>query len=208
MKISCVVLGIIILGIVLIIFAFLQSMKPDKEKEEEIKRQAEQYLKENFDGNYEIYDTLYDNMGNFGFEYAAKARKENTDFLIYFDDKTEKLVDTYIASKWSKEIEKEIQPFLSENLDDNMDAHVYINDEIGNELGIDPNDPKSYKDFDVEATIRLTIPRKKNATDEKVFNEFVSFLKNNEKLLHGMVFVGYIAENGVILEEDEWSKKF
>ncbi|WP_025783367.1 hypothetical protein [Sporosarcina sp. D27] len=208
LKILFVVFGVITLGIALLVFTFLQSMKPDKDKEEAIKSQAEQYLKENFNGNYEVYDALYDNMGNFGFEYAAKAIRENTDFLIYYDDETEKLVDTYIASKWRKELEGEIHPFLSENLGENIDVYAFFNDKIGNDLGIDPNGSSSYKDFDVEATIRLTLPRKKKADDERVFNEFISYLKTNDKLLHGKVVVAYIAENGVILEDDEWWEDF
>lgn len=210
LKISFVVLGVIILGIALLVFAFIQSMKPDKDKEEAIKIQAEQYLKENFNEDFEVYDALYDNMGNFEFEYAAKARNENTQtqFLIYFYDETDKMVDTYIASKWRKELEGEIHPFLSEKLGENIDVYAFFNDRIGNDLGIDPNGSNSYKDFNVEATIRLTIPRKKNSDDERVFNEFISYLKTNDKMLHGTVVVAYIAENGVILEDDEWWRDF
>lgn len=210
LKVLFVVLGVIILGIALLVFTFIQSMKPDKDKEEAIKIQAEQYLKENFNEDFEVYDALYDNMGNFEFEYAAKARNENTQtqFLIYPYDETDKMVDTYIASKWRKELEGEIHPFLSENLGENIDVYAFFNDRIGNDLGIDPNGSNSYKDFVVEATIRLTIPRKKNDDDERVFNEFISYLKTNDKMLHGNVVVAYIAENGVILEDDEWWGEF
>ncbi|WP_234417238.1 MULTISPECIES: alkaline shock response membrane anchor protein AmaP [unclassified Lysinibacillus] len=65
LKIMLSILGVILLGIGGIVVAFLLEMKPDKDKEEEVRIQAEQYLEDNFNDNFEIYDTLYDNMGNF-----------------------------------------------------------------------------------------------------------------------------------------------
>ena len=57
-------------------------------------------------------------MGNFGFEYAAMARdkESNTQFLVYYDDVRNQLVDTYIAEKWEDDLEREIRPFIRENL--------------------------------------------------------------------------------------------
>ena len=88
LKIMLGILGVILLGIGLLVVAFVLEMKPDKDKEEKIKIQAKQYLEDKFNDNFEIlYDTLYDNIGNFGFEYAVKVRdkKTNTQFLIYYD---------------------------------------------------------------------------------------------------------------------------
>lgn len=208
-KVTLIVLAVIILGIAILVFSFVQSMKPDKDKEEEVKVQAEQYLKDNFNHNFEVYDALYDNMGNFGFEYAAKVRDKitETQFLIYHDDGTNQMVDTYIAKKWAKDLESEIKPFIEESLKETTDVHVYFDDKIGLELGIDPINPKSYKDFDVTPTVRITVPRKKSDEDEKVLNKLISFLKSESKLQHGSVIMEYIAENGVILD-DEWGKSF
>ena len=202
-------MGVILLGIGLLVVAFVSDMKPDKDEEEKIKIQAKQYLEEKFNDNFEIYDTLYDNMGNFGFEYAAKVRdkKTNTEFLVYYNDETEQMVDTYIADKWAKDLENEIQSFIKENLEETTNVHVYFDDEIGNELGIDPVNPRSYKEFDVTPTIRITVPRTRSDGDEKILNEFISFLKSEDKLQHGSVIMEYIAENGVILD-DEWGKEF
>ena len=113
LKIILGVVGVILLGIGLLVVAFVSDMKPDKDEEEKIKIQAKQYLEDKFNDNFEIYDTLYDNMGNFGFEYAAKVRdkKTNTEFLVYYNDETEQMVDTYIADKWAKDLENEIQSF-------------------------------------------------------------------------------------------------
>jgi hypothetical protein len=210
LKITLGVLGVILLGIGLLIVAFVLEMKPDKDEEEKIKIQAEQYLEDKFNDNFEIYDTLYDNMGNFGFEYAAKVRDKttNTQFLVYYDDEAEQMVDTYIADKWADDLETEIRPFIKENFGKTTDLHVFfINDKIGQELGIEPVNPRSYKEFDVASIIRITVPRKRSGGDEKILNEFISFLKNEDKLQHGSVIMEYIAENGVILD-DEWSKGF
>ena len=209
LKIILGVVGVILLGIGLLVVAFVSEMKPDKDEEKKIKIQAKQYLEDKFNDNFEIYDTLYDNMGNFGFEYAAKVRdkKTNTEFLVYYNGETEQMVDTYIADKWAKDLESEIRSFIRENLEETTDVHVYFDDEIGNELGIDPVNPRSYKEFDVTPTIRITIPRTRRDRDEKILNEFISFLKSEDKLQHGTVIMEYIAENGVILD-DEWGKEF
>ena len=67
-------------------------------------------------------------MGNFGFEYAAKVRdkKTNTEFLVYYDDETEQMVDTYIADKWADDLETEIRPFIKENFGETTDFHRFL----------------------------------------------------------------------------------
>ena len=98
-----IILSLILVGIAILVFSFVQSMKPDKEKEETVKMQATEYLEEKFNDNFEIYDTLYDNMVNFAFDYAAKVldKKSHTQFLVYYDDETKQMVDNYIAEKWA-----------------------------------------------------------------------------------------------------------
>ncbi|HHY73221.1 MAG TPA: hypothetical protein GX497_08340 [Bacillus bacterium] len=209
-KISLIISGVIILGIGILIFSFIQDMKPDKDKEEQVQIQAEQYLKEKFNNNFEIYDTLYDNMGNFEFEYAAKVRdkKTGTQFLVYYDGETKQMVDTYIADKWADDLQSEIRPFIKENFGETTDSYVFFtNEKIGQELGIDPVNPRSYKEFAVTPIIRITVHRKKSEGDDKIVNEFISFLKGDDKLQHGSVIMEYIAENGAILD-DEWGKEF
>lgn len=210
LKISLGILGVVLVGIGILVVAFILEMKPDKDKEEEIRNQAEQYLEEIFNDNFEIYDTLYDNMGNFEFEYAAKVRdkKTNTEFLVYYDDETKQMVDTYIADKWANDLKSEIRPFIKENFGETSDFFVFFtNDTIGQELSIDPLNPKSYKEFDVAPIIRITVTRKKSEDDEKILNEFIAFLKSEDKLQHGSIAMSYIDEKGVILD-DEWNKDF
>ena len=210
LKIILSILGVILIGIGIIVAVFLLEMKPDKDKEEEVRIQAEQYLEDNFNDNFEIYDTLYDNMGNFGFEYAAKVRdkKTNIEFLAYYDDETKQMVDTYIADKWEKDLKSEIRPFIEESFGETTDFFVYFtNDNIGRELDIDPLKPKSYKEFDVAPIIRITVPRKKSDDDEKILNELIASLKSEDKLNRGSFAMSYIDEKGVILD-DEWHKDF
>ncbi len=210
LKVTLIIVGVIILAIAILVFSFLQGMKPDKEEEEKVKIQAEEYLEDKFNDQFEIYDTLYDNMGNFNFEYAAKARdkRSNTQFLVYYDEGTEQMVDTYIADKWADDLENEIRSYIKENFGETTDFHVYYDDKIGKELGIDSTNLESYKDFNVAPTIRITIPRKKSGEDEELFNEFISFLNSEDKLQRGIVIVDYVAENSEILEDDEWSREF
>ena len=70
-------------------------------------------------------------MGNFEFEYAAKVRdkKTNTEFLVYYDDETEQMMDTYIADKWAKDLESEIRPFIKENFEETTDVFVFFTNE-------------------------------------------------------------------------------
>lgn len=209
LKIILIILGVLLIGIGIIVVAFRLDMKPDKEKEEEVRIQAEQYLEENFNDNFEIYDTLYDNMGNFGFEYAAKVRdkKTNIEFLAYYDDNTNRMVDTYIADKWEEDLEREIRPYIEKSFGETTDVSVHFsNDKIGRELAIDPLHPKSYKEFDVAPTIRITVPRKKSDDDEKILNELMASLKSEDILKHGSFAMSYIDEKGVFLD-DEWHKE-
>ncbi|WP_260401989.1 hypothetical protein [Peribacillus simplex] len=67
---------IIFTGVVILVFSFTQSMKADPDEEKKVRDQAERYLEKTFDETTEIYDVLYDNMGNWGyFDYAAKVKQ-------------------------------------------------------------------------------------------------------------------------------------
>lgn len=211
MKVILGTFGVILIGIGILVVIFFVEMKPDQEEEEKIRLQAEEYLEEAFNADFEIYDTLYDNMGNFpGFEYAAKVRdkKNDIEFLIYYDEETNQMVDTYVADKWENELEKNLRGYLNEKMEGLTDFYVTIpNSEIGKELGIDPLQLKSYKKFNIRPIIRLTFSRERSSEDEKIVQEFITYLKEEAQLNHGTVNVEYIAEDGVILDE-EWGREF
>ena len=54
LKVALIVVGVIIFGIAILVFSFVQGMKPDKEEEEKVKIQAEEYLEDKFNDNFEI----------------------------------------------------------------------------------------------------------------------------------------------------------
>lgn len=58
------VFSIILVRVVILLFSFTQSMKADPDEEKKTRDQAERYVEETFDEGTEIYDVLYDNMGN------------------------------------------------------------------------------------------------------------------------------------------------
>ena len=209
MKIILGILGVIFLSMAVLVISFNLSMKPDPDREEKVRKEAERYLEANFNDDFEIYDTLYDNMGNFEFEYAAKVRaiRSNTEFLVYPDAETEQMVDTYVSDKWSDELEEEMRPYVHQAFGESVVVYVYIDDEIGAALNIDPLNPGSSKDYNLKPTVRLDIPRKKMEGDEKIFTDFISYLTDENILQHGQLIVSYVAETGEILEDEEWNRE-
>ncbi|WKA59789.1 hypothetical protein QWY16_06690 [Planococcus shenhongbingii] len=209
-KVVLVLLAVIALGMGLLIVSFLWSMKPDKDEEEKIRGQAEVYIEENFNKDFEIYDVLYDNMGNFTFDYAAKVRdkKSSTEFLVYYDENAQEMVDTFVSEKWAAELESEIRPYVSQLFGDSVEFHVFFDNLIGRDLAIDLLTPGSYKEHAVSPVVRLSISRNKEAEDEQRFAELISFLQNEGHLQQGTLIAGYVAETGEILEDEEWSKEF
>ncbi|WP_169823974.1 hypothetical protein [Bacillus marinisedimentorum] len=91
-------LGVVLAGIAVLVILFSIEMTPDEDEEEKVIARAEEYLETNDEhANYEIYDVLYDNMGNYGkFEYAAKVRDVNSgvEFLVFYNDDTGKMEDS------------------------------------------------------------------------------------------------------------------
>lgn len=98
LKAVIVIVGVLIAIISFVTFSFLQGMSSDKSEEKKVIAQAEKYLeKEDPNGNYKIYDVLYDNMGNFDqFEYAAKVRNldDGEEFLIFYNEQTKQMEDS------------------------------------------------------------------------------------------------------------------
>lgn len=90
--------SIVLALISLLLFSFLYGMVPKQSEEKKVIAQAEEYLEEKYsDENFEIYDVLYDNMGNHShFDYAAKVRNKVTgeDFLVYYHSTYRQMVDT------------------------------------------------------------------------------------------------------------------
>lgn len=72
------ILVTVILLIIILVVSFILSMKPEKDEVDRIKEQATEYIANNFGDEVVVYDTLYDNMGNFNyFDYDAKAENKH-----------------------------------------------------------------------------------------------------------------------------------
>lgn len=226
----------VLIGVFVLFYSFTQEMKADSEEEEKIRSNAKEYLTATFTNEMEIYGVLFDNMGNQGnFDYAAKVRdnQSGTEFLVYVNNETGEVEDSFIAAKWRDETELALKPYIDEKLGnvkvsremrtitksndwdeiqkklgyDNQLVVLY-EDQIGKELAIDPNKPVSYKEYNVAPTIRLTIPRKKIGTDNDTFTEIINSIKSDGVLAHGTFIVEYISTEGVPLEDDEWREIF
>ncbi|WP_147536153.1 hypothetical protein [Bacillus marasmi] len=190
LKITLGIFGVILLGIALLVFDFLSDMKPDKEREEEVKVQAEQYLRDNFEGgHFEIYDIWYDNMDvNNLFEYAAKVRSEDTiEFLVYFNNERNKMEDSYVAEKWAKNLYDNLHPYLEKNIGDMEELFVLFDDDVGSIYNLDYKNPGEFRDYEAPATIHITLSRNLKDSDEKFLDGVTIYLQNELQVRHAIV---------------------
>lgn len=205
------ILAVISLIIGILIFSFYQSMKPDKNEVAKIEKQAEEYIATTFTDKVVIFDTLYDNMGNFThFEYAANVenKRDGTQFLVFFNKETNQMEDTYIADKWERELEGEIRPYLERTLGILDELWIFYPERTGIEFKVDPNQQSSYKDYDAKPHVMIFIPRHADTGDKELFEGIVSYLKNEAGVKHGSVSLEYI-DKGVHLEENKsWHEEF
>lgn len=203
-------ISIVLIGFGILAFIFIMEMKPDKEQEKAVMEQGEDYIKEYLSEDFVVYDALYDNMGNFEFEYAAMAEQKSSgiQFLIYEDSETGNVTDTYIAKRWTTELEKAARPYINKQIPEATDLFAYFEDNVGETFAVDPLAPSSYTDYEVEPTLWMTISRKANEEDDQLFNAFIDHLQAENILKHGSLIVEYISEKGELLEEEGWSKEF
>ncbi|MED3855186.1 hypothetical protein P4607_28030 [Priestia megaterium] len=201
--------SILIIAIIGAIFIFNQSLKPDEDKEEKVKIEAKKYLKTNFTDPTVIYDTLYDNMGNFPFEYAAKVtnKKDHINFLVYYNDEINEMEDSYVSAKWENELDKKVRPYIKQKFQPLDDLIVFYDEQVGKTYNVDPNHPNSYKDYDANPSINISVARKPKNEDDKTFNEIISFLKKDTELKHGTVTLNYV-KKGVPQSDKELRREF
>ena len=141
-------------------------MSPNKSEEEKVKMQAEEFLNSNYDGEYEIYDVLYDNMGNFNyFKYAAKVRDKSTeeDFLVYYNDDLQEMEDSREADKRYNEIKNNVEPKVKKFIDENISKENVTSVHYA-------------RKHDVLVNIRLLENQKEN--QEKDYNLIIEYLKD------------------------------
>ncbi|WP_244303191.1 hypothetical protein [Priestia megaterium] len=203
------IISIVIIVVVGAIFIFNQSLKPDEDKEEKVKVEAKKYLKTHFTDSTVIYDTLYDNMGNFPFEYAAKVtnEKDQTNFLVYYNDEVNEMEDSYVSSKWESQLEKKVRPYVTQKFNPLDELVVFYDAKVGKTYNINPDTATSYKDYNASPSITISIARKPKKEDAETFSEMVSFLKKEAELKHGTVTLNYV-KKGVPQSDKEIRKEF
>ncbi|WP_235356931.1 hypothetical protein [Bacillus alveayuensis] len=149
-------------------------------------------------------------MGNFyTFDYAAKAvnKKDNTQFLVYYNDETKLMEDTYIAEKWEKELENNIRPYIEQKLGALDEFWIEYDERTGITYNVNPNKPSSYKKYDAAPFIQISIPREPDKNDKEIFKEIVSFIQKDAGLKHGTVSMNYV-KKGVPIDDKEWRETF
>lgn len=194
LKTAFIAIGLLLAGAAVLVMTFIIEMTPDKDEEEKVIAQAEEYLQSNFkDGHYEIYDTLYDNMGNYGyFDYAALVRNKdnNQTFKVYFNKETEKMEDSLTVEKQDYYINNEIKPalvpYIQEKFGDTAESSIH------------------YSISEEKPAITVRLSKAKEDRDKELFSNLVTYIKEELNLEHAHISMFYTDED----EEYIWNEVF
>lgn len=199
-------IGVIGCGIVILVFSFWQSTKPDAAEEAKIKNEAKVYLeKQKYLNEARVTGSVYDSMGNFSFDYAAQAvdKKTNTEFFVYQQEESGRFVDSYHASLWEDRLERRIPSPTLEQLNHQLSVTVlYDNDKI-QQLGDARFDSKAYLRKEVAPTLLVDVPRKRHEQDKAQVTAWAKSLREQKILQHMTVKVDYISKKGELLENGD-----
>lgn len=189
--------AVIIAGILVLLF-FAKLYVPNPLAEKKVKEQAAEYIDENFNDNFEIYGVIDNSdlsatMENF--EYAAQVRdKENgVEFLIYSDENTKKMNDTYVTSKWEMEIKKAVTPYVKESFKDVESINVVVDHERYSNLHADPKtlETESYNKAQVKPIIRTVLEGQVQEDVENKAQNLINQLKKENILQRGSLSFEY-----------------
>lgn len=195
-------IGVIGGGALMMTSAFTKDMESDGTKEAEIQQKAKTYLEKHLP-KAKVTGSLYDNMGNFSFEYAARAvdEKTNTEFFVYQQEESGRLVDSHHASLWEDRLEQRILSPTLEKLKDQLSVTVlYDNDKI-QRLGKVRFDSNAYLRTEVAPTILISVPRKQSEQDKTQITAWAKSLREQKILQYMTVKVDYVSEKGELLED-------
>ncbi len=209
-KILAWIFGIFLLLIIGLIISFRIGMEGSEKELTKIKTQAEGYVKVKFTKPMKVYGAMYDNMGNFPyFDYAAKVQSinENISFLVFYNEYTKQVEDSYVASKWKNALEKDLLPFVEKEWGKPDRLWILYDERVGYEYNIDVNHTPAYHTIPAKPIIIVAVPRRKEAKDNERYEKTVAFMKNQLKLQHAYVSFEY-TKNGVILENQKNSREF
>ncbi|WP_404284939.1 hypothetical protein [Exiguobacterium aurantiacum] len=196
-------IGVLVVGIGGLVFAFNQSMQSDPDEEAKAIQLAEPYVAERFDNAELTTEVTFDNMGNFPFEYAATAVDSvtGTEFFVYADETTGEVVDTFLASKWEDDVTDVIEDSVMTAFGHDVTYDVFYDEVAVRQLDASAANPLAYKTTDVVPTILVTIHREPASGDEALVRTWMAALKESDMLRRAEVHVDYIAKNGEILND-------
>ncbi|MGN7853207.1 MULTISPECIES: hypothetical protein [Exiguobacterium] len=196
--------GVIGGGAWMMTYAFTKDMESDGTKEAEVQQKAKTYLEKHLP-EAKVTGSIYDNMGNYSFEYAARAvdEKTNTEFFVYQQKESGKFVDTYHAALWEDRLEQRIPSPTLEQLNNQLSVTVlYDNDKI-QQLGDARFDSKAYLRKEVAPTLLVDVPRKRHEQDKAQVTAWAKSLREQKILQHMTVKVDYVSEKGELLENGD-----
>ncbi|WP_406944298.1 hypothetical protein ACJA3J_13190 [Halobacillus sp. SY10] len=174
-------IGTIVIAIILL---FIYEMTPNASLETKAKELGEDYIQKHFDGQAEVYDVLYDNMGNHEFDYAAKVthKKTGVNFLIYETRDSQVMKDTYASSYYEEQLERDLQPFVKD-MEDVVSHLVHISDVPGKYQGDDSL--PDFKDLNLVPNVIIDLERSALEEDEEKMEELFVFMKENLRIERG-----------------------
>ncbi|WLR46445.1 hypothetical protein LC065_12750 [Halobacillus litoralis] len=184
MKAILWIIGSIGTVVIAIVFLFIYEMTPDASKETKAEAMGEEYIQKHFEGKAEVYDVLYDNMGNHEFDYAAKVTHKSTgvDFLIYQARDSGKVKDTYAKSFYENQIEKDLQPFVS-GMEGVVSHLVHIPDVPVEYQGED--ELPEFKDLNLVPSVIIDLNREARDDDKETLEGLFVFMKENLEIERG-----------------------
>jgi len=194
--------GVIGGGAWMMTYAFTKDMESDGTKEAEVQQKAKTYLEKHLPES-KVTGSIYNNMGNYSFEYAARAvdEKTNTEFFVYQQKESGKFVDTYHAALWEDRLEQRIPSPTLEKLKDQLSVTVlYDNDKI-QRLGKVRFDSNAYLRAEIAPTLLVDVPRKRHEQDRAQIKEWAKSLREQGILQHMTVKIDYVSKKGELLED-------
>ena len=189
----------IILAIVLVIQL---SVNSNSNSEPSIKEEAQEYLKEKFAADTKVFDIYHGTTEFQPFETAARVENlyDHVQFFVY-KDKDNKLVNTYISSKWEQELTQNLKPYIQEHIKGYESLYVDFDESSNQYNGVIPKMIPSIKDSEAAPSIRLDLDRKPETKDEQRFEKLVGYLKDEYNFTDGDIKISYV-QDGKVWESD------
>ncbi|WP_426355340.1 hypothetical protein [Exiguobacterium sp. R-39] len=199
-----ILFGVMVVMSGLVIFLYVQSMEPDEPEADRVVRETKAYISKHF-RQAEVTSVFYDATGRYiEFDYAVqmKDRMIGTEFLVYVDQQTKQVTDTYLSEQWSQELTEQIRP-LVENVFGKGTAYraVYYQDDV-QQLKLDPASSSEYQKAKIPPFITITLQRDRLPTEEKNLTRLATAIKKQKVLRHGNLTTEYINEKGVLREDE------